>query len=387
VRSESSSFSIALMAWSAGGFDITVRARVLAVLNRRKPDLVPWLGDLDYWIAALDDQGLLAEEYRGSGLYRLHRHLGVGFYLQGYWPFLPDYDGVQVEEETHGGVRISRIRTAVGEVQQVERHLPESYCWGIQEHYVKDWRDLKVIRYWYEHTSYQPDYTLAKQRYEWVGDNGLVLCYLPRSPLMEMVVGIAGIEAVTYAIVDAPDEFDETLAVLEHKSDEAAEIALHSPAECLMIPENLSSELVGKHLFTKYMRDYEERWNRKIKNAGKYSFVHMDGTLEGLIREVASTGFSVLESLTPAPVGDLSIDELASRVGEGTTLWGGIPGAYFSDSVSDREFDRFVIHVLKIMRSEPRYVLGVADQVPPGTRWERIKRVGQLVEQYGSYDL
>jgi len=28
-------------------------------------------------------------------------------------------------------------------------------------------------------------------------------------------------------------------------------------------------------------------------------------------------------------------------------------------------------------------VLGVADQVPPGASWERVKRVSELVELYG----
>ena len=33
------------------------------------------------------------------------------------------------------------------------------------------------------------------------------------------------------------------------------------------------------------------------------------------------------------------------------------------------EFDAFVIRTLHVMTSAPRYVLGVADQVPPRARW------------------
>jgi hypothetical protein len=39
--------------------------------------------------------------------------------------------------------------------------------------------------------------------------------------------------------------------------------------------------------------------------------------------------------------------------------------------------------VINVMKREPRYVLGVADQVPPDGLERRIKRVGQLVEKYG----
>jgi hypothetical protein len=51
--------------------------------------------------------------------------------------------------------------------------------------------------------------------------------------------------------------------------------------------------------------------------------------------------------------------------------------------VSDADFDAFVIRVLDVMKSEPRYVLGVADQVPPLARFERIARVRELVEEHG----
>ena len=109
----------------------------------------------------------------------------------------------------------------------------------------------------------------------------------------------------------------------------------------------------------------------------------MDGTLKGLIREVAETGFTVMEALTPAPVGDLSLTDMRAKVGDHSIIWGGLPGLFFTDLISDQEFDRFVINNLEMMRKDQHCVLGVADQVPPGARWERILRVSELVEQYG----
>jgi hypothetical protein len=37
------------------------------------------------------------------------------------------------------------------------------------------------------------------------------------------------------------------------------------------------------------------------------------------------------------------------------------------------------------MRTEPRYVLGVADQVPPDGLVSRLHRVADLVEECGRY--
>ncbi len=232
-----------------------------------------------------------------------------------------------VEVEPAGLGKVTRVETPFGELREVQEWLPDSFSVGWTERFVKSWRDLKALRYLYEHTRYEPDYEPAARRYELVGDNGLVLCYLPRSPFMQLVALDAGIEAVTYALADAPEELEETLAVIGRKHDEASEIALRSPAECLMIPENLSSEVVGKRLYGAYVRPHDERWTRRIREAGKPSFLHIDGTLRGLIGEAAATGFKVLEAVTPAPVGDIEVEDLHRWVGPETILWGGLPGS------------------------------------------------------------
>jgi len=153
-----------------------------------------------------------------------------------------------------------------------------------------------------------------------------------------------------------------------------------------MIPENLSSEMVGPDFFDMYMRAYQEEWTTKIREAGKYSFIHIDGTLAGLLQQEASVGFDVLEALTPYPVGDLKFEDLSGVAGDSQSiLWGGIPGVYFTQNISEEEFERHVKHVLSIMVKEPRYVLGVADQVPPDGLESRVKRVSQLVKEFGKY--
>lgn len=82
----------------------------------------------------------------------------------------------------------------------------------------------------------------------------------------------------------------------------------------------------------------------------------------------------------------MDIAEVASLVDDSTIIWGGIPGGMFrEDSCSDKEFDEHVLRCIQVMTSAPRYVLGVADQVVPGSSVRRIRRVRELVDQYGKY--
>ena len=163
----------------------------------------------------------------------------------------------------------------------------------------------------------------------------------------------------------ARDELEETLQVMGASADRAAEAALQVPAECFMIPENLSSEVVGRNFYESYVRPYEAKWVRRIHEAGKYAFIHMDGTLKGLLRQVSATGFDVVEAVTPQPVGDMSMDAVRSVAQPETIPRGGLPGIYFTPLVSDSEFERHTLQVIELMVQDRHMVLGVADQVPP----------------------
>ena len=259
----------------------------------------------------------------------------------------------------------ARIKTPRGSLQESWTWLPESYAEAPTEHLVKSAADLPAYRYVHENTCYEADYAFAETRRTQVDEMGVVLCYLPKSPLMQMIALDAGVATVSEIYAEAPEEFAETIAAVRRSHDAAARIAVDSPAEILMIPENLSSECVGKTFYRLYMRDYEETWATRIREAGKFSCIHLDGTMKGLLREACSRGLTFVEALTPAPVGNLDIKKWAEWSGNThTVLWGGIPGIYFTGLVSEEEFACLIKRVLGVMRSVPRYVLGVADRPP-----------------------
>jgi hypothetical protein len=318
---------------------MTNRDRLLTILAGRQPDQVPWFGDLDYWANSLIRRGLKPENFILSDEYiQWHRDLGVGFYLQGYFPYKQFFEACEVKEWHEGHRHYKEIITPAGSVRECWEFIPTSFSDAPVEHFMKSEEDIPIMKYIYENTRFEPDYDQAHLRKKQVGDQGVVLCYLPKSPFMHLLALEAGVMTVTMAALTAPEEFKDLLDTMKNAFDKAARIAVDSPAEVLMIPENLSSEMVGPELFKLYMCDYQEEWTKKIREAGKYSFIHIDGTLSGLLKQEAAVGFTVLEALTPDPVGDMKWEELEPFCGDSRSiLWGGIPGSYFTDCVDDDE--------------------------------------------------
>lgn len=361
---------------------------MFALLQGKPADKVPWFGDLDYWAHSLIKRGQKPADFIRTDTYmNWHRSLNVGYYLQGHFPFKEIYHDCEVSIWTEGNCRYRKVVTPYGELQECWEYSDETFSEAPVEYLLKSEEDIPAMIYMYDHVSYEPDYDFAQKRKQQVGDLGACLCYLPKSPFMHLVALEAGILTVTLLAYSVPDKFEKLLKSMRRAFDQAAQISLDSPAELLMIPENLSAEMVGNTFFELYMKDYQTEWTTRIRKAGKYSFIHMDGTLKGLLKQESLVGFSVLEALTPSPVGDMSIQEMIPLLEESKSIfWGGIPGVYFTPHISDEEFERHVIETLKIMRSIPRFVLGVADQVPPDGLEYRVKRVSELVEEYGSYN-
>ena len=79
------------------------------------------------------------------------------------------------------------------------------------------------------------------------------------------------------------------------------------------------------------------------------------------------------------------MEEVAAAITGDTIIWGGLPGIVFTPNFAEDNFVAHVKNMLKVMRRRPRYVLGVADQVPPDGILERVGCVAALCDEFGRY--
>jgi hypothetical protein len=80
----------------------------------------------------------------------------------------------------------------------------------------------------------------------------------------------------------------------------------------------------------------------------------------------------------------LSIKEVRDSFDGRITIWGGIPSvALLRDSMSDYAFDAFMDRFFQDLGSGDHIILGISDTTPPAAEFERLEKIGQMVEEFG----
>ncbi len=372
---------------------MTHKERLLAVFRGDCPDVMPWFADLTYWYGAAAYRGTLPEKYRGEGVVQLYRDLGCGCHEHALnLPCRIQHHEVDTrvdeEKDGHGRPYRQRVewRTPVGTLTQVKQYEPESCSWAYREYPVKTPDDLKALRFIFQHLLVSPDYTVQNRQIKMWGDMGVASSIPPRSPLANLIVIWMGVVNTVYALNDAPAEVEATLEAMAQADDPIYESIANSPAPLVYFGENITGEVVSPKLFHQYYAPYYHKRVPGLHAKGKYIFVHIDGTMRTVLPLIAATGIDCAQSLTPAPVGDVSIQEMRPLAGDKLILWAGIPGVYFSPLYPVEAVREMVMDYMKCHKEGAKFILGVCDQVPPDGEIDRVRMISDLVEQYGRYD-
>jgi len=90
-------------------------------------------------------------------------------------------------------------------------------------------------------------------------------------------------------------------------------------------------------------------------------------------------GFDAIEAITPKPAGDLQIDQIRDlAAGHAVILWGGVPGVLFAPPF---DWPQVEAHVRRLIESwsRGRFIMGVADQVPPDGDIDFCRRIAEML--------
>ena len=253
--------------------------------------------------------------------------------------------GVEISERqvTVSGETLFRrtYNTPVGDVWTEEKHEAGVGQW----HGQRSWRDVSpwhtkrmiaspedyaVVKYMVENTEYVAVYFPIEQAQDWLGDDGLVVCSLPHSPMQTLMIDWVGSDAgrFFYHLVDHRDLVEDLYRAICKSREPTYEIAARAPVPIIICGDNLDGFLVNPNLFKQYFMPVYEQQANVLHKHDKLMAVHMDGRIAILKDLIAETAIDIVEALPPPPMGDLSIGEALS-LWKDKAIWVGFPGGVY----------------------------------------------------------
>jgi len=361
---------------------LNVRERVMAVLNREKPDKLPWLS-YSYFLPT------------GSWERKL-RNMGLGVVLRvRIWD--EETPNVKLEEGRKGNILHKTYRTPVGSVFTTQRTGMAKFAAGSRpgetaggtyggvwttEHMIKDLPDYDVVRYIVEDTIYTPNYQPLIDAVTNLGGDGVVFVRVEPSPFQKLMKELMGYRSLAVGVYRYRKEFERLLEVIGRRQEEIYRIVADSPAELVQIPENINGIVTSPQFFERYCLPFYKKNIKTLHARDKICLAHMDGKLACLKRLIKQTDLDVIEAFTPPPMGDLTIEEAKSAWHDKFVIWLNFPGSVCLQGTT--ALRNYAVDLVKRLRRWDNFILGVTEDVPPPADVS-LATITEAIAEYGKH--
>lgn len=366
---------------------MTSRERLLRVIRGQEYDRPAWAPFLAYWWETQD------LTYQKKGEIRALQEMGADPLIRGHIPwsekepkdlfiFRAKRDGYEVRERIWGNQKQICYETKAGILTEEYVRPGGSGTWFLKKHPVKNPQDYKILQYLCEHTRISMDPEVFQELSKELGEEALLMPLLVpfgKTDFQSLVEHWVGTEELVYALADEPELVEETLAVMGTLSEQAAALAARSPAEVFISWEDSSTTNYGPKQYEKYILPQLNRWCEILHENGKYYIQHACGHLADLASLIEGSGIDGLESVSPPPTGNISLEELSGRISRDIVYIGGIEPTFLLGA-SLEELGAEVSRLMNRME-EKRFILANSDSCPPGTDIRKLKEIGRMVRE------
>ena len=327
----------------------------------------------------------LPEPYEGMTIPEVYRSLGCSARLYDFNACVRrmEHPSVKcIERKLNDADTETVIETPVGKQLAVERRVPESRRAMHLKREVTSEDELKVAAWREENTTWEWDQDKFDALQESLGDLGAPTMYIPRMNVQSLYLTKMGTEAGILAIYDWPDTTDAYFKALEESHDRLIDVINSSPIDIINFGENVHAGTLPPSFFKNHHLPACQRRCERLHSAGKFTSSHWDGDCGPLLPFAKETGLDGIEAITPKPQGDVTIEEVKEALGDDMFLLDGIPAVYFDETFS---VDVLVdcTHRLIDMFA-PRLILGISDEISSTGDLERVRIVGNIVDEYNA---
>lgn len=284
-----------------------------------------------------------------------------------------------IEDKELHGKKIT-LQTPVGSLTKKQFYEPTYNSASIKEYFVKEKEDYQVFHYYLKDCKIIEDIDQFKRDQKELGDDGLPLVAVERTPYQQLWIEWMGLETLTYHMIDYPGLVQKTIKLLEERANQIFQIVYESPLDFVDFPDNISSSVISPRMFKKYCVPYYRKLSGMLAEKNIPVFVHMDGDLKPFWDMIGDSGVRGLDSLSPPPDNDTPIREAVKMWPEMRLF------VNFPSSVHLKQpeiIKKRTQEILKAAGHTGRLQIQISENVPPGV-WEKsLPIISQEIDEFG----
>jgi len=180
----------------------------------------------------------------------------------------------------------------------------------IAKYYIQQADDYRVMKHIVRNTILSPNSELFRTTAHELGEDGVVMGRMDRTPYQKLLIELAGAERFLIDLFEENEIVEELLETMGQRYREQVDIAMESDAEIIWIPDNVTVDMTPPENYEKYLMPHYQYCVKCARETGKLVVAHYDGKIRPLSRYINKIGFDAIESVSdPMIGGDMSFIE------------------------------------------------------------------------------
>ncbi len=369
---------------------MTNRERLLAILEGKHPDRIPWIPRMDIWYRAQKIRGTLPARFDGMSLREMEQALRLGTPARQGSVHRVEYKNMEVVVREERLNTITEYITPRGTLRAKKSQSQYEVDSGIVEKLpvefpLKKAEDYDVWAYVVENMSFVPTYNEYEAYDREIGDDGLPMVAAGDCPFHYWLKDLAGYQQGFLHLADFPDRVERLLDLLAEKDRELWDVVAGSPARLILHGLHLSTQFTPPTYFDKYITPYYQEFSRLLHDHGKSLAMHADNDTSAILKNIQEAGFDMVECFVCAPMAKVTVEAARAAWGTSMIIWGGIPASILEETYPEEQFEAYLADLFRAIAPGDAFILGVSDNVMTNSMLSRIERITEMVESHGDY--
>jgi len=144
-------------------------------------------------------------------------------------------------------------------------------------------------------------------------------------------------------------------------------------AEVVLYGANYDETITYPPFFREHLAPWLNKASDALHATGKFLLTHTDGENRGLLPCFADCRFDIADSVCPAPMTKVTIQEYRKFFSGRTTIWGAMPSSIvIPQACGEEDFRSFVQSLIRDCRPYDHLILSIADTTPPDADFDRV---------------